>query len=60
VPKVYPFHTNSLEYPPEHRNVHHDNSACDHGKAIKQVHRVAGTGNRPRCRQCSFLEGQGR
>jgi hypothetical protein len=31
-----PFHTDSPEYPPTHRNVYHDNSLCDHGKAIKQ------------------------
>jgi hypothetical protein len=52
-----PFHTDSPEYPPTHRNVYHDNSLCDHGKAIKQEHRVAGTGGRPRCERCDTLAG---
>ena len=36
MPHESPFHTDSPEYPPTHRNVYHDNSLCDHGKAIKQ------------------------
>jgi hypothetical protein len=35
MPKVEPFHTNSPEYPPTHRNVYHDNSECKFGKDIK-------------------------
>lgn len=50
-----PFHTDSPEYPPTHRNVYHDNSLCDHGKAIKQEHRVPGPGDRPRCDRCNTL-----
>ena len=42
MPRESPFHTDSPEYPPTHRNVYHDNSLCDHGKAIKQEHRVSG------------------
>jgi hypothetical protein len=60
MPQVYPFHTNSPEYPPAHRNVHHDNSLCPDGKRIKPWHRVAGTGSRPRCFECANLALQGR
>ena len=28
--KVSPYHTNSTEYPPQHRNVHHDHDDCHH------------------------------
>ena len=55
-----PFHTNALEYPPHHRNVYHDNEECRYGKEIKSAHRVAGTGNRPRCEECSRLARDGR
>ena len=54
--KVDPFHTNSPEYPPSHRNVYHDQSECDYGKAIKPQHRVSGKGNRPRCSRCEGLD----
>lgn len=60
LPQVSPFHTNSPEYPPEHRNVYHDNSACDDGARIKSWHRVDGTGNRPRCDECNHLAREGR
>ena len=55
MPHESPFHTDSPEYPPTHRNVYHDNSLCDHGKAIKQEHRVSGPGGRPRCDRCKTL-----
>ena len=55
MPHESPFHTDSPEYPPTHRNVYHDNSLCDHGKAIKQEHRVSGPGGRPRCDRCDAL-----
>ncbi len=38
--KVAPYHTNSTEYPPEHRNVYHDHDDCPDGKRIKPQHRV--------------------
>jgi hypothetical protein len=60
MPKVNPFHTDSPEYPPEHRNVYHDNSACPDGKRIKPQHRLSGTAGRPRCMECAELERQGR
>jgi hypothetical protein len=45
-------HTDSMDYPPGHRNVHDDNHRCPDGKQIKQKHRVMGTGGKPRCRSC--------
>ncbi len=53
--KVPPYHTNSMEYPPTHRNVHHDHSDCHYGTDIKAIHRLAGTGNKPRCDRCIRL-----
>jgi hypothetical protein len=55
MPHESPFHTDSPEYPPMHRNVYHDNSLCEHGKAIKHEHRVSGPGGRPRCDRCNAL-----
>jgi hypothetical protein len=46
------YHSNSVEYPPGHRNVHHNNSNCPNGKQIKPEHREAGTGGKPLCRRC--------
>ena len=40
------YHTNSTEYPPSHRNVHHDHEDCKDGKRILPKHRVDGTGNK--------------
>jgi hypothetical protein len=54
--KVSPFHTNSEEYPPSHRNVYHDNDECPAGKEIKPWHRVEGIGDRPRCEKCEGLD----
>ena len=53
--KVAPYHTNSPEYEPRHREVHHDHDNCHDGRAIKPQHRVAGTGNKPRCKVCISL-----
>ena len=53
--KVYPYHTNSVEYPPEHRNVHHDHDDCEDGKRIEPKHREMGTGGKPRCKVCIRL-----
>ena len=55
-----PFHTDSAEYPPNHRNVYHDNSLCDYGKEIKPEHRVTGSGGRARCDRCSSLASRDR
>lgn len=60
MPAVSPFHTDSPEYPPSHRNVYHDNSVCDYGKEIEPEHRIPGEGGRPRCDRCSLLANQGR
>jgi hypothetical protein len=53
--KVGPYHTSSTEYPPEHRNVHHDHDDCKDGKRIKPEHKEYGTGNKPRCKECIRL-----
>jgi hypothetical protein len=55
VSKIPPFHTNSPEYPPEHRNVYHNDSACPDGKRIEQRHRIDGDGNRLLCKECAKL-----
>jgi hypothetical protein len=47
-----PYHTNSLEYPAEQREVYHDHNSCPDGKRIKPEHRVSGTDNRRRCKEC--------
>jgi hypothetical protein len=46
------YHTDSLEYPPGHRNVHHNNNDCQNGKQIKKEHRKDGTGGKPLCKDC--------
>ena len=53
--KVSPYHTNSTDYPPEHRNVHHDHDNCPDGKRFRPQHRLDGTGNKPRCNECITL-----
>ena len=55
-----PFHTDSPEYPPTHRNVYHDNPLCDYGKEIKPEHRISGSGGRARCDRCSSLASRDR
>jgi len=53
--KVAAYHTDSTEYPPEHRNVYHDHDDCPDGRRIKKEHRKSGTANRPRCDACIDL-----
>ncbi len=53
--KVAPYHTNSPEYPPKHRNVYHDHDDCPAGKEIKPWHRTPGQAGRPRCDDCIRL-----
>ena len=53
--KVAPYHTNSPEYPPEHRNVHHDHDNCPYGKRILPHQLVKGTGGKPLCQECVRL-----
>ena len=52
---INPFHTDSHEYPPEHRNVYHNKESCPDGKRIKREHRIPGTDNRPRCKECDKI-----
>lgn len=53
--KVPAFHTNSPEYPPKHREVHHNDDRCEDGKRIKSWHRESGTGEKPLCDECQRL-----
>jgi len=53
--KVAAFHTTNTEYPPTHRNVYHDHSECQYGKAIKAADKVSGTGGHLRCSKCKDL-----
>jgi hypothetical protein len=46
------YHTNSKQYPPEHRNVHHNNKDCPSGRQIQREHRLSGTGGKPLCKRC--------
>jgi hypothetical protein len=52
-PKEY--HTDSKEYPPEHREVYHDHEDCKDGKKILPEHRKTGTGGKVRCKECIKL-----
>ena len=53
--KVAPYHTNSPESLPSHRNVYHDHDDCHDGKMIKRENKEIGTGNKPRCKVCIQL-----
>jgi hypothetical protein len=53
--RVAKYHTDSPEYPPQHRNVYHDRDDCHDGKAIKPAHRKSGDGGKPRCKVCIKL-----
>jgi hypothetical protein len=56
MPKDDPYHTDSVEYPPEHRNVHHDHNNCPEGKKIEKRHRIENsTGGKPLCKVCAKL-----
>ena len=49
---VQPFHTDSPEYPPKHREVYHDKDTCPDGKKILEKHREKGTGNKKHYLEC--------
>ena len=53
--KVAPYHTNSPEYPPTHRNVYHDHDDCKYGREIQRQHREDGKGGKDRCSECTRL-----
>ena len=44
--KSNPYHTDSLEYRPEHWTVYHDHDNCPEGKKILEIHREYGTGGK--------------
>ncbi len=50
-----PYHTTSLHYTSEERNVYHNDDACPAGKRIKPEHRASGTAGRPLCKDCIRL-----
>ncbi len=50
--KVAAFHTDTREYLPTHREIHHNKDTCPDGKKIKLEHRKSGTGGKPICDQC--------
>jgi hypothetical protein len=55
--KSKPYHTDSEEYPPEHRNVYHDYEECKDGKRILKEHRINNsTGSKDRCKECIKLD----
>jgi hypothetical protein len=49
---VAPFHTDSPEYAPQHREVYHDKDTCPDGKRIQAKHRKEGKGNKNHCLEC--------
>jgi len=49
-----PYHTSSTEYPPSHRNVHHNKTTCPSGQQIKV--KELGTANKPLCEQCPTVD----
>jgi hypothetical protein len=53
--RVPAYHTNSTEYPPEHRNVYHNYDDCKDGKRILPKHREIGNGGKPLCKECIRL-----
>jgi hypothetical protein len=52
--KVSPYHTSTIETPPE-RNVYHDHDNCPDGKRILPKNRLSETGGKPRCKECIKL-----
>jgi hypothetical protein len=51
-----PYHTNSTEYEPKHREVYHTYDDCPDGKRIQEKHRITGTGGKLRCKECIKLD----
>lgn len=50
-----PFHTDSPEYEPKHREVYHSKDDCSEGKKIQDKHRKAGTGGKKLCEVCAKM-----
>jgi hypothetical protein len=51
-----PYHTDSTEYPPWHRNVYHYYEECPDGKKIQKKHRKDGKGKKDLCDECEKLD----
>jgi hypothetical protein len=54
--KVAPYHTDSEEYPPKHRQVYHDKDTCPDARKIQQKHRKFGTGGKKHCEECDKVD----
>lgn len=56
--KTTPYHTNSMGYPPEYRDVYHDHDDCSEGQRIKRWQREFGMGYpvRKHCAECVGLD----
>jgi hypothetical protein len=53
--KVVPYHTDSIEEPPTHREVYHDHDECVYGRRIMAEHCEWGGNGKPRCKECIRL-----
>jgi len=49
--KVGPFHSKVT------LDVHHDESTCKVGNNIETYNKVSGTGNLPKCQECTRISG---
>jgi hypothetical protein len=53
--KVTAYHTDTTEYGPKNREVHHDHDDCYEGRKIEKKNKVSGTGGKPLCMVCKGL-----
>jgi hypothetical protein len=53
MPKIPAYHSAKENY-------YHDNSKCASGSQIPAANRVAGTGNKPLCKDCAKLDNEGK
>ena len=53
--RVSAYHTDAPEYAAQHRDVHHDRADCGYGQIISDLHRLSGSGGKPRCLECIRL-----
>lgn len=52
------YHTDSDEYPPEHRSVYHERKDCPVGKLFPRSLMSGGTGGKERCKNCVNMDRQ--
>ena len=53
--KIAPYHTDTVDYPRDVRNVYHDHNDCPDGESIQSWHRKDGDGKKPHCRVCKKI-----